>query len=329
MISIVTPFFNEEAILEQAVRRMVENLQSLPEEWELIAVNDGSRDASAELVSAWATRIANVRLVSYDKNHGRGYALLQGIRSATGTLIFTTEIDGSWGADIVHRMYEALQTAPEADIVVASPHVRGGGYRNVPLHRVLLSRYGNYAIRAGLDFSTTMNTGMTRGYRREAILSLPLFEEGKEFHLEVLLKALAFGKRIIEIPAVLEWGGGDDGATVRRKSSSRVGRLVGSHLHFSLVVAPVRYLWLSAGVAGLVAMASGVYALIRFAQHQPYAFAILGFAGFLVLATVLFSLGVLSEQNRLLMRDVWRLQAELMTRRTVDRGSYRETAEEP
>ena len=123
-------------------------------------------------------------------------------------------------------MFEALDANPTADIVSASPHLPGGGYKNVPFHRVALSKYGNYIIRTGMSFSTTMNTGMTRGYRADVIKGLPLFESGKEFHLEVILKARSTNLYIIEIPAVLEWKHYKRGhRTVKRESSSRLKKL--------------------------------------------------------------------------------------------------------
>ena len=74
--------------------------------------------------------------------------------------------------------------------------------------------------------AATMNTGMTRAYQRDAIRSLTLDEDGKEFHLEVVLKAQALGYRFHEIPALLEWKEyKHQGRRVERKSSSKIDRL--------------------------------------------------------------------------------------------------------
>lgn len=327
MISIVCPFFNEEAILEASVRTMLENLETLPDSWELIIVNDGSTDGSLDIARSLAQEHPSLKVISYAPNRGRGHALLTGIRAARGELVYTTEIDSSWGERIVHAMHQMLSDHPEADMVIASPHLAGGGYRNVPLHRVLLSRYGNYLIRAGLSFRTTMNTGMTRGYRREAILRLPLFEHGKEFHLEVVLKAMALGMQIVEVPAVLEWKKHKhQGRPIVRKSSSKIARLMRSHLLFSAVVAPIRYLWAASALVGAVAVSSGVYACLRRYWHEPYANAILGFAGFSMLSVLLFSLGVISEQNRLLTRDLWRIQSHM---KELQKWGGRQAGREP
>ena len=160
--------------------------------WELVLVNDGSLDNSWALAKELSKDYKNLRVVGYSTNQGRGYAIREGVKNARGKIVITTEIDSSWGDDIVSRILVAFQKHPDADIVIASPHLPGGGYKNVPLIRVLLSKYGNFFIRAGLTTSVTMNTGMTRGYRREKFLALPLDENGKEMHLEIVNKAVAF-----------------------------------------------------------------------------------------------------------------------------------------
>ncbi|MFV2041264.1 MAG: hypothetical protein ACC644_04650, partial [Candidatus Hydrothermarchaeales archaeon] len=92
-----------------------------------------------------------------------------------------------------------------------------------------------------------MNTGMTRAYRRRCIRSLPLEEDGKEFHLEVVLKAQAMHYRISEIPAILEWKEyKHEGQRTQRQSSSKVNKLIVSHSLFSLFGNPVRYVWMLA-----------------------------------------------------------------------------------
>ena len=72
MISVVCPFFNEEAILDASVRRMLENLALLPEDWELIVVDDGSRDRSLQLARSLGAQERRLRVIGYPENRGRG-----------------------------------------------------------------------------------------------------------------------------------------------------------------------------------------------------------------------------------------------------------------
>jgi glycosyltransferase involved in cell wall biosynthesis len=307
MISVVCPFYNEEKILETCVISMIRSLDSLADDWELIVVNDGSTDQSLEIARALEPQHPQLRVISYSSNRGRGYAIRTGVQAAKGDIAVTTEIDLSWGDDIVHRIVAEFRQHPDADIVVASPHLPGGGYKNVPKSRMFLSTYGNRLIRMGMSFAATMNTGMTRGYRREKFLALPLDENGKEMHLEIINKAVAFGYEIYEIPALLEWkdfsAGKDPGK--KRKSSSNVNRLIRTHLLFAIGAAPFRYIYSVSGTLGFLSIISFGVAVFKLFTPAPSIYWLLT-SFFLALFGFLFlAVGLLSQQNRAITRELW------------------------
>lgn len=308
-ISVVCPFYNEAEIMEDAVRQLLGQLGSLDGEWELIIVNDGSTDGSGQIAERLARASPRLRVLGYPHNRGRGYALRTGIAAARGDIVVTTEIDLSWGERIVHELVAAMGRWPDADMVVASPHLPGGRYRNVPFRRVWLSRIGNRVIRACMANAATMNTGMTRAYRRELIQGMPLTEDGKEFHLEVILKARAFGVRIREIPAVLEWKEYKHrGKRIKRKSSSRVNRLIVSHSLFSLFANPVRYVWaMSLAALGLGAVSLGWAVVLVYLQKVSVYMALLSVL-LVILGIVLFVMGVVVQQGNMIQRELWLLQ---------------------
>jgi glycosyltransferase involved in cell wall biosynthesis len=308
-ISVVCPFYNEAGIIEQAIRQLLRQLGTLGEEWELIVVNDGSKDGSEKIARRIAEQHPKLRVLGYTHNRGRGYALRTGIDAARGDIIVTTEIDLSWGETIVHDLVKAMRERPDADIIVASPHLPGGRYKNVPFKRVWLSRIGNRVIRACMSNAVTMNTGMTRAYRRDVIRSLPLNEDGKEFHLEVILKATAFGFRIREIPAVLEWKEyKHQGQRVSRKSSSQVNRLIISHSLFSVFANPVRYVWAMCFVSLALGVLFSVQALYFFYVGMVSAYAALLGVSLIILGIMLFVLGVVVKQGNIIQREIWLLQ---------------------
>jgi len=310
-VSVVCPFYNEERILEEALSRLLDALGRLDRSWELLVVDDGSTDGSRAIAQRMAGERPGLCVLGYAVNRGRGHALRRRIAAFRSEGGATTEIDLSWGEDVVQRLVLAMDAHPEADIIVASPHLPGGAYRNVPARRVWLSRLGNRVIRACMTDAVTMNTGMTRAYRREAIQSLPLYEDRKEFHLEVILKAHVFGLRVHEIPAVLEWHEyKHEGERVKRKSSSRVSRLIVSHSLFSLLANPVRYVWLLSVLAFVLGVALFFLTLYYEATHQVAAYtgltSILMFVGSLVL----FVLGVVLKQGNMVQREIWTLQRD-------------------
>ena len=312
MISIVCPFYNEELIIEGSVKRMLENLGSLPEEWELIVVNDGSKDKSLAIVRELEKDEKRLKVITYVGNRGRGYAIRQGVQVARGDLVITTEIDSSWGDDIVQRIIREFQKHPDADIIVASPHLPGGGYKNVPSSRVFLTTMGNYIIQSGLTYKVTMNTGMTRGYKRAKFLALPLDEDEKEMHLEIINKATAFNYKIYEIPAVIEWQ--DHKFTQgkgKRKSSANINKLIRTHMLFSILAAPFRYLYVVSALFFLMAAILFIWSFINLVTHNISIYLFLssllvGIFGFLI-----FGIGVLAQQGRALQREMWRIRSEL------------------
>lgn len=313
MISIVCPFYNEEAIIEKSVQLMLKNLESLEEDWELIIVNDGSTDRSLEIAKSLEKDCEGLKVTSYPINRGRGNALRAGVIRARGDFVVTTEIDSSWGDDIVQRIVDNFGLNKDADIIIASPHLPGGGYKHVPLKRVFLSILGNLLIRIGTSSKVTMNTGMTRGYRREKFLALPLREDGKEIHLEIIQKAMAFGYRIYEIPALLEWKDQKltSPKTNKRKSSSNVQKLIRTHLIFTLMAAPFRYIYVLSGTLLLGGLFFFFWAVNNLFAPEPSIFlAITSFFLFLF-AFLIAALGTLSHQGLEIQEELWRVRSIL------------------
>ena len=321
-LSVVCPFYNEEQIIGEAIEILLARLDRMDVKWELIVVNDGSRDGSYQIAAQIAQRDPRLRVLTYAHNRGRGHALKTGIDQARGAVIVTTEIDLSWGEDIVDRLYEAWHANPDIDVIVASPHLPGGGYKNVPRNRVLYSQLGNLIIRTCMSNAVTMNTGMTRAYKRSAIRSLPLDELGKEFHLEVILKAQALGYRIMEIPAILEWKEyKHEGKRTQRKSSSKVNKLIVTHSLFSLFGNPVRYVWVLAGIATLLSGAFLVAGVVRYAMGLVSVYMGIMSLALAMIAILLFAVGVIAQQGNMIQREIWRLkQDQWWANQRQDRG---------
>ena len=315
-VSVVCPFFNEAAILDHTIRHLLQQLESLDADWELIVVNDGSTDDSERIARAITS--SRLKVLGYQHNRGRGHALRTGIAAATGDVVVTTEIDLSWGDRIVHDLVDAFRKDPMVDIVVASPHLPPGGYKNVPARRVWISRIGNLVIRTLMTNRVTMNTGMTRAYRRTFIQSLPLSEDGKEFHLEVILKATAFGVRIAEVPALLEWKQyKHNGQRVNRKSSSRIRRLIVSHSLFSLFAHPVRYVLGLSMLTFVLGVISLVWAVVAFVINMVAAYLALLGVSLVILAILFFMMAALMQQGWMIQRELWMMQRMMAGGKTL------------
>ncbi|MCP4592210.1 MAG: glycosyltransferase family 2 protein [bacterium] len=308
-LSVVAPMYNEQAIIEHSLRKLVDALSSFPSTWELILVNDGSTDTTLALLTEQARGDDRITVVSYDRNRGRGFALRTGINHSRGRYVVTTESDLTWGKEIIAQLYQALRE-DDADIVVASPYANGGKLENVPLNRALLSRLGNRILRLSTSSPITMLTGMTRGYRGELVRKLPLEEDGKEIHLEIVSKAGMLGWRFSEVPATLRWEPPQPGRR-RRKSKFRAGKLMRSHLFLGFSEAPVLLFGTLGGIVWMVGFVLGAYLCYLFfirGQVIGERVVLLMTTIFLLLGGIsLFSFCFLSYQVRALRKDLFLL----------------------
>ena len=129
------------------------------------------------------------------------------------------------------------------------------------------------------------------------------------------MKATAFGYRIHEIPALLEWKDyKHQGKRMKRKSSTRVNRLIVSHSLFSLVANPVRYIWGLSFLTLAVGLAFFVLAVISYVTHQVAAYAAIVSLLFVIFSFVLFVAGVMLKQGHMIQRELWILQSGLLVK---------------
>ncbi|HXM78105.1 MAG TPA: glycosyltransferase [Thermoanaerobaculia bacterium] len=93
-VSVVVPVYNEEANLDEFFRRALAVLDALPGPYELLVVDDGSRDRSIEILKAWAARRPDVvRVLELSRNFGQHPAILAGFRDVTGDVVVTLDAD--------------------------------------------------------------------------------------------------------------------------------------------------------------------------------------------------------------------------------------------
>jgi glycosyltransferase involved in cell wall biosynthesis len=308
-LTVIAPFFNEELVIEQSVRRLLSALEPLEVPWELILVNDGSTDASIDIVKRITESDRRIRVLSYNRNRGRGYALRTGFDQSRGRYVITTESDLSWGEQIIPSLYGELLKSG-ADLVTASPYAKGGKLENVPFRRAFLSSFGNVILRMSVPRNITMLSGMTRGYVGAIIRSIPLEEDGKEIHLEIVSKAIMMGCRFSEVAATLRWEPPSKGKP-KRKSSFKAWKLIRSHLLFGFNEAPILLFGTIGALLGVLGMASGILLSIQFFLLGQ----VIGHRVILILTTVfliltsltLFSFCFISYQVKSLRREIFKL----------------------
>ncbi len=205
-ISIVLPCYNEEAILEVNLNAVIVYLESKSHkyQWEILLINDGSKDKTGVISDQFAKQRDNIRVIHHPANLNLGHALQTGFRNSRGEIIVVLDIDLSYSVEYIEKMVDKL-IEKSADIVLASPYMKGGKVTAVPFLRRVMSKWVNRFMRLAAQDKYHTFTGMVRAYRRDFIRFLNLKTRDYEVNPEILYKAMILRARIIEIPAHLDW----------------------------------------------------------------------------------------------------------------------------
>ena len=189
-ISAVLPAYNEEQVIADSVRAMVDTLATLAPDYEVIVVNDGSRDRTPEIVEALGTDNARVRLVSHAENRGYGAALWTGFTSATKDLIFLTDGDKQFD---VSELGDFLTLLEGADLAI--------GYRKPradPFIRRLNGWGWNTIVRLLFGYTARDVDCAFKLFRRGILDRVEVHATGATFSAEFLVKARRLGYVIRE-----------------------------------------------------------------------------------------------------------------------------------
>lgn len=205
-VSIVLPAYNEEAIIERSIEIIIDYLKSKEDKyyWEILIINDGSKDHTASIADSLAKMYKNLRVIHHPVNLNLGRALQTGFKNAHGDIIVVLDMDLSYSVDHIEKLVDA-QINNDAEIVIASPYMKDGKVTKVPFTRALLSRTVNRFMRLASQEKYYTFTGMVRAYKTDFIKNLNLKTKDYEINPEILYKAMILRARIIEIPAHLDW----------------------------------------------------------------------------------------------------------------------------
>jgi dolichyl-phosphate beta-glucosyltransferase len=193
-LTVILPCYNEAERLPKTLQALLAYLSGRPGQVEVLVVDDGSTDATATVAEAVAAVDRRVRVLSYQPNRGKGFAVRTGMLAAEGELIVFTDADGSYGPSDLDRILGALGEAPVAIGTRTSGTSGQVGRRTA-------SRVFNLAIRGslGLPFGDTQS-GL-KGFRRAAARQIfsQARVDGFAFDVEVLWLARQLRLEVAEV----------------------------------------------------------------------------------------------------------------------------------
>lgn len=191
-LSLVFPVFDEAGNIGPLLDHALAVAPQLARDFEIVMVDDGSRDGSAHVLDGWAQRDPRVRVVRHPANRGYGAALRSGLREARGQLVFFSDADLQFD---LAQLADLLGHAERFDVVVGfrAP-------RRDPWGRRVLAWGWNTLVRVIFDLPVRDIDCAFKVFQRHVIESMPIESIGAFVNTEILLRARHAGYRIHEVP---------------------------------------------------------------------------------------------------------------------------------
>jgi glycosyltransferase involved in cell wall biosynthesis len=192
-LSVFFPAYNDSGTIASMVIRAVQAAAELTPDYEVIVVNDGSADATPEIVDELARMYPQVRAVHHAGNRGYGGALQSGFRTATKELIFYTDGDAQYDPAELASLWGKM--APGVDLV--------NGYkisRSDPLHRIVIGRLYHHLVSVMFGLTVRDVDCDFRLMRRSIFQRIDLTKTSGVICLEMMKKIEDAGFRIVEVP---------------------------------------------------------------------------------------------------------------------------------
>lgn len=194
------PCFNEAMRLPASLEQAEAYLQLQGTAFELLLVDDGSSDTTAELIRKAASANEHVQAVVLATNRGKGRAVAEGVARSRGGLVLISDADFSAPIQEMPKLEAAI--AAGADVAIGSRAKRGAREVDQPLHRRLMGKSFNLLVQGLLlpgIWDTQCGFKLFRGNVARELFGR-LRTDGFAYDVEILLLARRSGYRISEVP---------------------------------------------------------------------------------------------------------------------------------
>jgi glycosyltransferase involved in cell wall biosynthesis len=198
--SIIIPAYNESARIPATLEAVVSAVRAHQWDAEVVVVNDGSTDSTAQIVRDFAVNFPEVRLIENPGNHGKGYSVRNGILNALGEIVLFTDSDLSAPIEEAARLFAAIEAG--ADIAIGSRWLESGRQTHrQPLYRQFFGRCFNLVTRMVMSLPFVDTQCGFKAFTRNAaqtVFQLQTIERWG-FDPEILFIALKRGFTVREV----------------------------------------------------------------------------------------------------------------------------------
>lgn len=199
-LSVIVPCFNEAENIALFPKTLFPPLDRLGLTYDVVAVDDGSRDRTVEALKTLVAEGRPVTVLRHEVNRGLGAAVRTAIAAAKGDWAVVLDADMTFDPGQIESLWKA-QLRTGADCVIGSPAL--GSFGSVPWARRMPSKILNGVYRLLFSRSVVSFTPIFRIYRTSLLRQLELRSEGFEINAEAVVLLIRKGGRVAEVPATL------------------------------------------------------------------------------------------------------------------------------
>jgi dolichyl-phosphate beta-glucosyltransferase len=199
MLSIVIPAYNEEERIGESLRRIREYCRRARPDYEVIVVDDGSRDGTGAVVLNHAKQWKELKLMTLE-HRGKGHATKMGVLASSGQWILCSDADLSTPVEMVEKL---LAEGKDHSIVIGSRSIGGAAVTQPPpFHRKVMGRVFNWIVKALAVRGYQDTQCGFKLFKREAALDIfgRITLDGFAFDVEMLYLAGKLGYQVAEVP---------------------------------------------------------------------------------------------------------------------------------
>lgn len=202
-LTVIIPCYNEENRFKTGFEHFYNYLKNTKFNWEIILVDDGSKDKTLNLMNTAAKKNKNIKIISYSANKGKGLAISKGVLAASGEIILFSDLDHSVDISTVNSFFKYFTNA---DVVIGSRRLKNSKLlkRQKPL-REFLGKGFTLLVRILIDWKIKDATCGFKAFKKEAAKKLfrKISIYGWAFDAEILFLCKKYRMKVAQAP--VEW----------------------------------------------------------------------------------------------------------------------------